>query len=149
MKETKRRFNCIDLLLLFLCLAAVLSLILQGNLARKLSLEDPGRETKYTLLLRNLSPEDVPLFAEGQTLIHPKTGEELGTILSAAPEAAAENSALRNLTLTVSGYGTESERGFMLIGSIHASPGDTFSVTPEANTASLFEAMVLPNVKSA
>ncbi len=149
MNSTNRRFNCIDLFLLLLCLAAVLSLILQGNLARKLGLEDPGRETKYTLLLRGLSPEDVALFAEEQKLFHPKTGEELGTVLSALPETAAENPALRNLTLTVSGRGTQGARGFLLIGSIHASPGDTLSVTPGSKTDSQFEAVVLPNAKNA
>lgn len=145
MNQTKRRFNCVDFFVLFLALGAVLALILQGNLARRIGLEDPGYKAEYTLYLKHLTEEDAALFAEGKKLSDPKTGEELGTILSAATAPDADNPPLVNLTITVLARGTNTERGFLLFGSIHASPGDRLAVCPEGESARRMEGTVLPN----
>ncbi len=155
-KTAKRRFNSVDFLLIMLCLAAVLSLVLQGNLARSLGLEDVGDETEYTLFIPSLNPVSAALFHTGEKITHPDTGEVLGTVRSLRLKNAVSYSLDKNgrvqstssadtfdLTLTISGTGKESEKGFLLNGSLHASAGDKLPISPDSVT--VFEATVLPN----
>ncbi|MBQ2253049.1 MAG: hypothetical protein II328_03595, partial [Clostridia bacterium] len=88
MQENKRRFNSMDFLLVMILAAAVLSLILQGNLARSIGLEDVGEPCECTLLLTSLDADAAALFRAGEPLTHPDTGEVLGTIRTVRRENA-------------------------------------------------------------
>lgn len=151
----KHRFNAMDLLIILLCIGALIALILQGNLARTLGLEDAGSPTTYRLSLQNVSTENAALFRAGEKLTHPETGELLGVVRDVKRENTvrynlSESGNLQKvsdtsaftLTLTVDGTGKDTERGFLLNGSIFASPGDVLTVTPDESTP--FEATVLP-----
>lgn len=158
MQAKKRRFNTVDFLLIMICLAAVLALVLQGNLARTIGLEDVGSPTEYTLLIPSLSSDEVLLFRAGNSLTHFATGELLGTVSAVRRENAPlyklvadgqvqkfSDSSLFDLTLTISGTGKDSERGFLLNGTIYAAAGDLLPITPDGT--SKFNAMVIPTPK--
>ena len=155
MQENKRRFNSMDFLLVMVLVAAVLSLILQGNLARSIGLEDVGEPCECTLLLTSLDSESAALFRAGEPLTHPDTGEVLGTIRTVRRENAVlytldeqgrvrqvSDTASFNLTVILSATGKTGEHGFLLNGAINASPGDTLPITPNEETE--FSALVLP-----
>ncbi|MBR6529923.1 MAG: DUF4330 family protein [Clostridia bacterium] len=148
MKQTSsRRFNSVDFFVIMLAIAAVLSLILQGNLARSIALEDVGEACEYTLLLSAQKADQITLIRAGDELVHAETGEVLGKVRTVrrentvryaideqggvAPYADAD---FFDLTLTVSTTGKMRENGFFLNGTIPATAGDTLPLATQGDT---------------
>ena len=157
--EKKRKFNLIDLLLLVLVIAAVLALVLRGNLARQIGLEHKGETAEVTLSLSALETSEANLFKEKNTLSDPATGEVFGVIKSVRAENAlvytlndrgelvrAFDTAKKDLTVVLEATGTQTEKGFLLNASTYASPGDTIRVLCEGEvfTATALRAQVIP-----
>lgn len=153
--KTRRRFNALDFLVLFLILATLLTLVMRGELARRLGLEDVGTDTAYTLFVSAVERDEAALFVAGQTIIDPATGDVLGTIRSAAKEnsvvytvsdrgvvQAAYDRTHFDITLVIDGKAKSTDRGLLLNGVLFATPGDVLEIYLSDTRVN---ATVLPN----
>ena len=136
--NVRHRFNSIDFLVLVLLIAAAATLVLRGDLARSIGLVDAGESAECVLCLSSTDPETAVLFRAGEKLIHPETGEVLGTIRAAVRENARVYSLTGDgsaesgfdptkfdLTITLDTTARQTERGFLIGGTRYATPGDT------------------------
>lgn len=149
----KRRLNLADLLVIILILASVCTLLVRGNVARSLGLEDAGEPCVYTLLLEGVENDVIPLLPAGEVLKNPDTGEVLGTVRSVMRRntvvyqlsergnvVTGADPTRSDLTLIVEGRGKQTESGFLLNGSVYASAGDSVRIFFSSQT---FTATVL------
>lgn len=151
-KDSRARFNILDLTIIILIIALVAGIIFRGTIT-ELLYPDSDLTINYTFEVKNIDSARLSFLTEGTALSHKENGKSMGNIVSSVSNNAyayenSPNGTVNKIMLpdmydakvNVAAKGIKSDTGVFINGELLVTPGMTYTIK---TTTAVYEVVIL------